>query len=161
AHGITVTNTIPAGMTFGSATFYGYDSKTGTWSTNSITPTVNGSQAIFALGDAPAYTYVYLYPIFHVDPSMANGTLLTMTVSESATEPDENQLDNSSSATVQVVVPSIDLAASVFVNTLPQNIAPDGQVQYILSYFNSGNVAAENVALTDTLPTGTTFVGNA
>src|SRR5262249_40853513 len=46
-----LTETLPSGTTFAGATLTSYDPSISTWVTNPIAPTLNGNQAVYALGD--------------------------------------------------------------------------------------------------------------
>jgi uncharacterized repeat protein (TIGR01451 family) len=135
--GVTLTDTLPAGVTFVSAT-------------GGITP-VNGVLT-FALGSlaAGASTTVTIV----VTPTAA-GTL-TDSAAASMSVTDATPSDNSVILTTQVSAPTgPDLALS---GSAPTSAIVGSQLTYSLTVTNNGSAGATGVTLTDTLPADVTFV---
>jgi len=86
--------------------------------------------------------------------SVANGTILTNTATASASSPDPNPNNNSSSAST-TISSQADLAIT---KTGPAGVTAGNNATYTLTLINNGPAYASNVALTDALPAGETFV---
>ncbi|MEM7031208.1 MAG: hypothetical protein AAF629_16720, partial [Chloroflexota bacterium] len=105
-------------------------------------------------------------PIFYpvtVDDSICDnaGDVLTNTAYISTTTPELDTGNNQSTAddTIEgapVIVCSTDLQISK--STTVTDVEPGGLITYTIHITNDGNITAENVAVTDTLPTFTTWV---
>ncbi len=141
AANVSVVDTLPAGVTFVSATGGGW------LCTNSGNVSVTCTRAALAAGaTAPLITVVVTAP--------AQGTTLTNTVAVASTTPDPNNANNSSSVTTDVTA-SADLS---IVKTGPGTVTAGGSVSYALVVANGGPSDAASVSVTDTLPAGVTFV---
>ena len=141
---VAVTDTLPAGVTFVSAT--GTD-----WTcTNTGDTSVSCLRTALATGTtAPAITVVVTAP--------AAATTLTNTASVASTTADADTTNNTDTATTQVTA-SADLSV---VKTGPASVVASGGVSYSLAVANAGPSSATDVAVTDVLPSGVTFVSAA
>jgi len=139
-----VTDTLPAGVTFGSASGGG-------WTCSNVgNVSVTCTTAVLATGaTAPVITVTVTAP--------TQGASLTNDASVSAATPDPDASNNSSSADT-TVTPSADLAIT---KTGPATVVAGGSVTYQLSVTNNGPSDASGVSVTDTLPAGVTFASAA
>jgi uncharacterized repeat protein (TIGR01451 family) len=139
ATGVTLTDTIPSGVTFVSAT-----PSQGTFirSGNVIT----ASFGAVANGAAPTLTIV-------VQPTAA--ATLTDSASVSANEIDPNTLNNSTTHNTQAQVVA-DLAVGITAS--PEPAKTSRPLTYTVTVTNNGPDASTGSSLTDTLPSGVTFV---
>jgi uncharacterized repeat protein (TIGR01451 family) len=90
-----------------------------------------------------------------VSPTVANNTILynTATADSSTTNPIPNTASDTFATAVQ------NLAALNVSLTGPATAAAGGNLTYTLTVSNAGPSAAQNVSLTDALPSGATLVG--
>lgn len=117
-------------------------------STNPFSGLTTCTIASLAPGASAVFTFV-----IHI-PSGAGATLIANTASVSASTPDPNSNNNQS--TVSTVVSSqADLSVT---KTAPAAATAGSNVTYAIAVANAGPSDAANVALTDILPAGTTFV---
>jgi uncharacterized repeat protein (TIGR01451 family) len=141
ATNVVVTDVLPAGTTFVSATGTG-------WTCNELTGTVTCTQASLAVGAANPIT---------ITVTTANATaLLSNTATVDADETDGTPADNSDTETTNVV----SLAADVgIVKTDSADPVTGGtNFSYTLAVDNAGPDSASNLVVTDVLPAGVTFV---
>ncbi len=138
ATNVTLTDALPAGVTFVSAS--------STQGTCSGTTTVTCSIGTLANGAAATATIV-------VTPT-APGTL-TNTATVTAAEGDPNTANNSATA-ITVVNPAVDLAITK--TDAPDPVLLGGNINYTISVVNNGPSAATNTIVTDALPASVTFV---
>jgi uncharacterized repeat protein (TIGR01451 family) len=143
ASNVVVTDTLPGGVTFVSATA----SQGSCAGTSTVTCNL-GSLA----GGATATVTIVVQPT-------ANGTL-SNTAQVSMTETDPTPANNTATATATVGgsnPPSgVDLALTI--TDSPDPVRPGQDLTYTLTVRNNGAATATNVALTNTLPGGVTFV---
>jgi uncharacterized repeat protein (TIGR01451 family) len=138
--GVTVTDTLPAGVTLVSAT-----PSTGSCSG---TTTVTCALGIFP-GGASATVDI----LVTVSPSARNGTISNQATVAAATA-DSNSANNTATATTSVVN-GADLSLA---KTGSPNPVHTGQtLTYTLTVHNGGPLAAASVSLTDQLPRNTSF----
>jgi len=136
---VSVSDTLPAGVTFDSATpSQGSCSEASGTVTCSLGTVANGAGASVSIT---------------VTPQAAGSITNTATVSSAVTDP--SPADNSASA-VTTVDPVADL--SVTKTDFPDPVLTDGLLTYTLTVQNAGPSDATGVALTDTLPVGVVFV---
>ena len=140
AANVSVTDTLPAGVTFGSA------SGTGWVCTNVGNTSVTCTRPTLAPGPAPAITIVVTAPT-------APGTL-TNSATVSSPTPDPDPTDNTSTVDTSVG-PNADLS---LVKSGPATVTAGGNVTYSLVVANAGPSDAVGVSVSDTLPLGVTFV---
>jgi uncharacterized repeat protein (TIGR01451 family) len=152
AAGATLSDTLPAGTTFGSLT------TAAGWSCT--TPAVGGTGTVTcsALANVPAgapgdasFTLVV-----DVDPGVAPGTMIGNTATVAATTSDPAPGNGSATTTTTVAAGSADLQVSK--TAAPDPVAPSGNLTYTITVDNIGPSNAAGAALSDTLPGGTTFV---
>ncbi len=144
ATAVTVSDTLPAGVTFVSATA----SQGTTNFTNGVLTVDVGN-----LADGAGATTTVLVTI-------APGTtgVLTNTATITGNEPDPNLANNTSTVTTQVNAQA-DLA--IVKAATPNPVEAGQQLTYTLNSTNNGPSNATGVTVTDTLPAGVTFVSAA
>jgi uncharacterized repeat protein (TIGR01451 family) len=140
AAGVTVTDTLPGGVTYNSAT-----PSQGSPCTHS-SGTVTCNLGSIANGGNASVSIV-------VTPS--SGTSITNQASVSATTADPVLVNNAASATT-TVDPVADL--SLTKSDSPDPVLSGNQLTYALAVHNNGPASAPGVSLTDALPSGVTFV---
>ena len=137
AANVTIADTLPAGMSFVSASA-GCDESAGT---------VTCDLGSIADGASAAVTITVV--------ATANGTQVnTATVSSDAPDPDPS--DNPASATVEVG-PTADLSIA---KTGPASAGAGSELTYTLTVANAGPSGATGVTVTDTLPAGMAHVAS-
>ncbi len=136
---VSVSDTLPAGTTFGSATGTG-------WSCSEAAGVVTCDRPTLTTGPAPTIT------IAVTAPTAAGSLLNTATVTSATTDPD---LTNNTDQLTTTVGPAADLE---LIKTGPTGIEAGGALNYALTVINYGPDAAPNVVVTDHIPDGTTFV---
>ena len=139
AAGVTVTDTLPAGVTYNSAT-------PSQGSCNLASGTVTCSLGSVANGGNASVSLV-------VTPTTSSS--LTNTANVSATTADPALVNNSSTATT-TVDPVADLTLSK--TDTPDPVLSGHQLTYTLAVHNNGPASAPGVSLSDSLPSGVTFV---
>lgn len=143
AANVTLSDTLPAGTTFQSLTpEAGWSCSTG--------PTVTCSLASFAPGTAN-FTLVVT-----VDPSAANGTVISNSVTVASTTNDPNMNDNTSTVDVTVSAPVAALAITKADS--PDPVMPGSTLTYTITASNNGGTPLDTATVSDPLPSGTTFV---
>ncbi|HEX6178599.1 MAG TPA: DUF11 domain-containing protein, partial [Thermoanaerobaculia bacterium] len=146
ASSIIVTDAIPAGTTFVSASGAGF-----TCSTPAVggTGTVNCSMASLAAAASATLTLTV--------NANAGTTTVTNTASVSATTSDPNPANNSSSATTNVtsVGPTADLTIAKTANV--SSTVVGGAIRYTITAANAGPDSATNVTVVDVLPVNVAF----
>lgn len=151
AEDATLTDVIPPGLTFVSATqdsgptFLCSDPGVGNEGT--ITCTIASLPV-----NAPAqFTFVV-----HTNEEALPGEVFTNIASASSKTGDPNEEDNSGVAvTIIPGAPQANLSVS---KNGPGSAGPDTDVTFTITFLNAGPDASENVVLTDTLPGDMTFV---
>jgi uncharacterized repeat protein (TIGR01451 family) len=143
-----LSDTVPAGTTFVSLT------APAGWSC--ATPSVGGTGAVtcsmsnFGVG-SEVFTLVVA-----VDPSAADGTVITNTATFTATSTDPAPGNESATATTTVSTDIADLSLTKTDDADP--VIAGSNLTYTLTITNTGPDAATNAVLNDTLPAQTTFV---
>jgi uncharacterized repeat protein (TIGR01451 family) len=137
AANVTVVDTLPAGVTFVSA---------------SPAPTsVSGQTLTWNIGNVAAGATGTITINATATPSAANSVTNNVTISTTTTETSTS--DNSASHITTITRPDVHVAKTGTAT------APVGSsLSYTLDYGNSGNGAAANVVIVDTLPAGLSFV---
>lgn len=139
ASAVSVTDTLPPGFVFTSASGTG-------WTCNQSAGTVTCTLPSLAVGPA--------------NPITINGTApaaagpITNTATVSATNPDPNSTNNTATNNLTVVVQA-DL--SITKSTTATSATSGFPVTYSINVTNAGPNAASNVVVTDVLPAGSTF----
>ncbi|MEQ8329861.1 MAG: hypothetical protein RH859_05280, partial [Longimicrobiales bacterium] len=140
ATGVAISDPLPAGLTFASATASAgtYDQGTGVWTVGAL---ANGASATLTL---------------NATVGLSAGTSATNTATLTAhDQADTNAANNAASATV--TVPAVDLAVTKTVDNPTPN---QGQnVVFTVTLTNNGPSEATNVRVSDVLPTGLTWAG--
>ncbi len=142
ATGVTVTDTIPASTTFASAS-------SGQGSCSQANGVVTCTLGSIGIGATATATIV-------VVPT-TTGTI-SNTASVFSNENDPNTGNNSSTATTTVNPPSADL--SITKTDSPDPVAVGTNLTYTIAVRNNGPSTATGVTLTDTLPSGLTYVSS-
>jgi len=148
---LTLTDSIPAGMTFVSGTqdngpvfLCAYPNP------GDSIGTINCSIAALTAGSTAGFTFV-----FHIPPATPPGTAFT-NIANAATATDPNSENDSATAvTVTPFPPQGDMLVD---KTGPTGAAPDTDVVYTITVGNAGPDDASAVTLDDTLPGTMTFV---
>ena len=142
ATGVILTDTLPANTTVFSAT-----------STVGAAPQVSGTTLTANISALPngqtAVITIVITPLAGAVPSITN------TVSVASTTTDPNTVNNSTSLVTQVAADA-DLPLTVV--TSGTSVQVGQNLTYTYTVVNNGPVAATTAALSDPLPTGTTFV---
>lgn len=147
---VALTDPLPAGMTFVSATqnngpAFDCSSQPAVGTNGTITCTI----ATFTAGSSADFTFTANIP-----PATPQGTTFTNIATSSS--PDDSDSENDSgSASVTVPIPQADFGVQ---KVGPSSAAPDTDVPYAISVNNAGPDAADSFSLTDTLPGTMTFV---
>ncbi len=141
AANVAVTDTLPASVTFVSAT------GGGTVSGNVVTwPAI----ASLASGTGQSYTVTVTAP--------ATGTLLNIAASTSTTADPNGANNNGSQPAARVTTAVIEVADVIASKTGPATAIAATNFSYAISVQNAGPSVASSVVVTDTLPGGVTFV---
>lgn len=146
ANNVVVTDAIPAGTTFVPGSVTGATGTPPTLTLNNPIPVAGTATVTFQVlvgNTVPnpnpvlnSATSAFTYTVDPANPNGANG--------------------NSNSNTVTTLVNEARLA--IVKSAAPSAIDYNGIITYTLVVQNTGNVAANNVVLTDAVPSGTTFV---
>jgi uncharacterized repeat protein (TIGR01451 family) len=147
AQSVTLTDTLPSGETFSSQSQNTGPAFTLGHTGNAISDTIS----TLAAGASATFTFVAT-----VNANQANGTTLTNTAIATTTTTDPTPTDNNNTGTTSAMVTT---SADLSIGKTGTAAAVAGQnVTYTLSVTNNGPSDAQNVMVTDTLPTGETFV---
>jgi uncharacterized repeat protein (TIGR01451 family) len=139
AASVSLTDTLPAGETFVSAS-------EGTGSGASFSDSIG----TLAAGATRTITLVA-----RVGSAVAGGTVLHNSATVSTTTSESNSLNNVATFDTTVNAPEADVAIT---KTGPATATAGTQITYTLSLTNNGPSDAQGVTLVDTLPVGETFV---
>jgi uncharacterized repeat protein (TIGR01451 family) len=139
ATGVTVTDTLPAGVQFVSAGGAGTASVSG----NVVTVALGN----LAVGQSATTTITVL-----VDPATRQSIVNTASV---IANEDERDLENNTDSVTTAVLAEIDLA--IVKTDSPDPVAAGGTLTYTLLVTNNGPSQATGVTVTDALPAGLTF----
>jgi uncharacterized repeat protein (TIGR01451 family) len=137
ATNVVVTDTLPAGLTFKSAT--GGCTAAGQTVTCPAVPLLNGNSVIVTI-------------VATVQPS-ATGSLVN---NATVTSPSDNVIaNNTATATVAITAPPAELALTL--TDAPDPVGPGGALTYQIAIANAGPNDATNVAVTASVPAETVF----
>jgi len=148
AQNVAVSDVLPAGTTFVSAT----PSAGGICTT----PAVGAAGTVscsWTGGTAPAGQRT-LALVVRVLPSVAAGTVLSNTAVATTTTTDPNTLNNNATATTSVITQA-DLAAAK--TDAPDPTIAGNNVTYVVNSMNNGPSDAQTVVIADTIPATTRF----
>ncbi len=138
---VSVTDTLPAGVTFVSVT-----PSNGGWTcTNNGNISVTCDRANWASGATTTFTIIVRAP--------AQATTLTNTVAITSPTNDPDVTNNDDSAGTDVTA----LADLSLVKTGPAQVDSGASIRYQITVHNAGPSNAASVSVTDTLPAGVTF----
>ena len=139
ATNVTVTDVLPAGVTFvsSSATTGSYTSGTGVWSVPGIANAVSDTLVITAT----------------VDLATGGTTINNAAALTSSDQADSNPANDSDNVDIDVI--GIDLAVTKTIDDANPN--EGDTINYTVALTNNGPDTATNVEITDLLPAGTTF----
>ena len=138
ATGVVVTDTLPPGTSFVSATAGG---------------TLAGGTVTWTIGDLFAGESGSALLVVQVDSPLPDGTTITDANYSIAS----NETPAVSGATVTTTVTSAPLL-SIVLSDAPDPVAAGGALTYTIDYANGGNADATGVVITDTVPANTSFV---
>jgi uncharacterized repeat protein (TIGR01451 family) len=146
AQNVQLTDLLPAETALQSVT----TSSTFTLSPNPAQNGFTASSTSLAGGATATFT-----AIAKISPSQGSGSI-SNTASVTASNPDPNTGNNTATSTVTVTPLLTDLAITK--TAWPASVSPGGTITYTLTVQNTGNGTAENLAITDVLPAGTTLL---
>jgi uncharacterized repeat protein (TIGR01451 family) len=157
AHDVVMTDTLPAALSFQDWTGEIDNPSEENWA-DTITMTQDNGQVIWQLGTLQPGQYGYLYPVVRVTDIAQVRDVLCNHAEISTSGQEGNVDDNVVTDTLTIYAPLVDVAVSKWMNCGPSG--PEGEIAYSISLYNHGNVAAEDIVVTDTLPVGTTYVAD-
>ena len=146
ARTVTLTDTLPNGTSFVS------QSQTG--GADLFTLGRTGNTITNTIANLPAGATVTFQFVTNVSAALPDGSSLSNTASVSAVTDDPNSSNNASTAGTSLAN-SADLVVS---KTSPPTVTAGTDLTYTVMVTNIGPSGAENVQLSDPLPTGTSFV---
>jgi uncharacterized repeat protein (TIGR01451 family) len=150
AQSVSLTDATPANTTFVSITQTAGPTFSCTSPALGGTGTVTCSIATLAAGASASFTLVV-----NVNANTPNGTTISNTATMSSGTTDKVPGNNSATATTTVVNAGADLSV---VKTGPAQQGAGFDISYAITVTNSGPSDAASVALSDMVPTDTTFV---
>jgi uncharacterized repeat protein (TIGR01451 family) len=150
AQTVALSDTLPAGTTFVSLSQGSGATFACTTPAVGATGTVSCTRATLAATASQTFTLVV-----KVGASVANGSTITNTASATSTTTDPDPVNSSATAMTQVAT-SADLVVTK--TDSPDPVYYLNNLTYSISITNNGPSDAQTVALSDTLPAGTTFV---
>jgi uncharacterized repeat protein (TIGR01451 family) len=131
----------------------------------SLVDTVAGNPTSFTCADdvisstlAAGASATCLFTLTGYSPADGTSLVNTVTATLHQVGNESNNGSASDTSTVRTFVPNPDVS---IVKTGPATAAPGDNLTWTLTVHNDGNVALTDVAVTDSLPTGTTFVSAA
>jgi uncharacterized repeat protein (TIGR01451 family) len=138
-----LTATVPTGTTFNAS------QSSGTWTCANAS--VAGTACAYPVGTLPVSGTGTT--TFALNTLSAGLGIVTTSVSVAASESDSNTADNTTSTAVTLVAPNL----SVSVTSTFVRVRPSSTMQFLVSYDNTGTVAAPGTTITIPVPTGTLF----
>jgi large repetitive protein len=148
AGGVVLTDTLPSGSTVVSMTqTAGTDAFNFAQSGGVIT---ESATADVASGSSDTFTLVVFAPA-----SLAAGADFSDTASVTSSAPDPDTTNNTATVSGTVVAPAADMAVT---NSGPSSVTAGTNATYTITVVNNGPNPAQNVVLTDTLPSGSALV---
>jgi large repetitive protein len=146
---VTLTDDVPAGMTFVSAVQNSGTPFLCSTPAGGGTGTISCTAPAMLAGATADFTFT-----FHTDPASTPGTTFLNTANVS-TANDPNDENNSSVAGTLIPPNDADIAVT---KTGPSSAGPNTDVTYTITVANGGPNAGQTVVMTDTLPGDMTFV---
>jgi uncharacterized repeat protein (TIGR01451 family) len=140
---VVITNTLPAGVILQSI-----DSCT-------ISPTVNGQQLVWQLGNIPPGGNGTLYLSVQLTSTAAIGSQLMDVAQITGSGGDDNPANNQATNVLAVTAPARDLAVSKSMGGTP---FVGATTQYVINYANQGSLTVTNLIITDVLPVNVTYL---
>ncbi len=155
---VTIVDTLPAGVSYVSnSNIEGFGTPAITGSGTVLSPYVL-TWKISVL--APSYWYYnnYFELTVHLDDTITDGADLinVANISTSMFGTETDDANNCSTFTVQASKPFVDLVISK--SGWPAEVVPGSEITYWISYSNQGNSPSGAGTITDTLPSGVTYV---
>ncbi|HVB85455.1 MAG TPA: C25 family cysteine peptidase [Candidatus Dormibacteraeota bacterium] len=153
ATGVSLVDTLPAAATFTSITA----SPVGTWvcGTPTGTPLKETCTNASLVSGAPGTTTFTM--LMKVVAGTAPGTVITNSAVVSATQSDPYSPNNTASATSVVASPT-QADVAIVKSASPNPVEQQTNLTYTLQVTNNGPAVAQNLTVTDPLPTQVTFV---
>jgi len=139
ATGVLITDTLSAGVTYA-------------WDTSVLPHTVVGQTVVWTVGPLAGSQSASFSLVVNVSPTLPAGTRLDNTVAIGTQTPESNYANNQ--ATRSTIVQAADVIVS---KSAPTTTKPSRPITYTIAYTNTGNIAADNVVVTDTLPSGVSY----
>ncbi|MGX8832989.1 DUF7507 domain-containing protein [Amedibacillus sp. YH-ame6] len=146
ADNVVITDSIPTGTTYVAGSVTG---------ATGVPPTLNLTNPIPVNGSVTVTYQVLVGNSFPVPNPISNTASTVFTFTIDPAEPDARTGDSTSNTVTTQINSAI---VTIEKTATPAFSDVGGTVKYTITLTNSGNVAATNVVLTDTIPTGTTFV---
>jgi uncharacterized repeat protein (TIGR01451 family) len=144
---VTVTDTLPAGLTFASGTGTGWTcAAVGQVVTCTHAPTLNAGASF------PPLTLT-------VNIAEAAAASVTNTVTVSSTSFDLSATDNTDTDVTATIDPTINTSTKTFVDLNGGEAAPGDTLRYTVTLNETAGGQAINVSVTDNVPENTTFAG--
>ena len=154
AHNVSLSDPLPAGTTFVSATQLGTQPLAQPFAIS--TPAVGGTGPVTATKSLlPRQEGAAFSIVVKVGSSVPIGTTLSNTASATSADNDTEPGNNSNTETTAV---NRVAELSVTKDASPDPVRAGDQVTYNIGVTNSGPGAADTVSLSDVVPAGTTFV---
>ena len=146
----SVTDVLPAGTTFVSAT------PPAGWSC--VTPPVgSGGTVRCSTASFPSATVALFTLVARVDSTVPNGAVLTNTVTATSGGTEPTPADNTLAMTTTVVSPAASADLAVTKTDTPDPVPAGQDLTYTIVVTNNGPATALAVTLTDSVPASTTF----
>lgn len=146
ATGVTLTDTLPAGVTFVSGT------------TTVGGQTVNGAPGNATVTSTIGTLAAGATATIRITATIDSGASGTLTNTAVVAATDEAVTANNTATAATTVTPEVDLAITKTDDDLGATLAPGDTVTYTLDVVNNGPSTATDVTVTDLLPNGATFV---
>ncbi len=146
ATGVSLVDTLPANTTFTSITA----SPAGSWNCSTFSTTGKCTNASLATGTT---TFTLL---MKVNSGTAPGTVITNTATVSSSTPDPYS-GNNTAATTSVVASPTQADVAIVKTASPEPVEQGTSLTYTLQVTNNGPAVAQNLLVTDPLPTEVTF----
>ncbi|HYP00024.1 MAG TPA: carboxypeptidase regulatory-like domain-containing protein, partial [Pyrinomonadaceae bacterium] len=150
AANITVTDNLPATLTFVSCTA----SQGGTC----VGGNASGNNRTVTFPSLAVNATATVTLVARVNSSVADQTVINNTAQVAATNSDTSAQNNAAPTSFKVVVPAATANLSLGVSDSPDPLVVGGNLTYALSVNNAGEADATNVVVTATLPANATFV---